>query len=306
MTTFGCFPFGQPNTVRPARLPRFGPARVMIVGVYPSAWHVSWKAPAYLASRSSGGSVAALAVDVEPEVFWNGDTDSFSPMLNQWRAVTGFVDGDHAGAHGWIGPRSPSANGSSGAKVEERYLRPLGIPVSQTAFTDVYPVFVVKRSKSGKRREQGDAIAVEYDSIAQDIGRQPSTLPPRPSTGALVAGAIERFSDRIVDDLEAADAPLIISLGDEALQVLSQIPALQPRPPARTITETYGTEYGRPGSLTVNGTAVQWIALAHPGLLKGKPRPVPISPAKRSGPGWNWVHEQWAREARPDVSGNRS
>jgi len=99
---------------------------------------------------------------------------------------------------------------------------------------------------------------------------------------------------------------LIISLGDEALQVLSQIPALQPRPPARTITETYGTEYGRPGSLTVNGTAVQWIALAHPGLLKGKPRPVPISPAKRSGPGWNWVHEQWAREARPDVSGNRS
>lgn len=279
----------------------------MVVGVYPSAWHVSWKAPAYLTSTTPRGSVAALAVDVEPEVFWNGDTEDFPRMLDKWRAMTGFVDGDHPGAHGWISPRSPSANGSSGAKVEERYLRPLGIPASQSAFTDVYPIFVVKRSKSGKRREQGDAIADEYDAIARDLGKPKSTLLRRPSTQDFVAGALELFSHRIVDDLEVADAPLVISLGDEALRVLSQIPALQPKPPASTITETYGAEYGRAGSLTVSGSSVPWFALAHPGLLKGKPQHVLIDPAKRSGRGWNWLHEEWAarnRSGRGEGSGD--
>lgn len=265
--------------------------------MYPSAWHVAWKAPAYLASRTGTGSVAALAVDVEPTVFWNGATDDHSAMLDTWRSATGFVEGDGPGSHGWISTRSPSANGSSGTKVEQRYLRPLGIAPERAAFTDVYPVFVVKKSgPRSRRREQGDAIASEYDSIAADLGEQPSTLPSRPTSRQLVSAALEQFSNRIVQDLEAAAAPFVIALGDEALHVLSQIRALRPKPPANSITETYGTGYGRAGSLTTNGAPAGWVALAHPGLLKGEPKRVTIDPANRAGQGWNWLHAKWADE----------
>ena len=291
----GAFPFGRPNTVRPARLPKKPAAAAAVVGVYPSAWHVSWRAPAHLASPTRKGSVAALAVDVEPTVFWNGDPRAFPEMLAEWKATVGFVDGDELGAHGWISDVQPPANGSSGAKVEERYLRPLGIASDAAAFTDVYPVFVVKSAGRGRgRREQGDAIRDEYDAIADRLGTPPSSLPARPTARELVASAVRLFHSQVLHDLEAADPARVISLGDESLQVLRQIPELKPAPPAATITDLYGADrYGRPGQLTINGRPVQWLALAHPGLLKGKPKQVEIHPQKRSGAGWNWLHDQW-------------
>ena len=59
------------------------------------------------------------------------------------------------------------------ARVDEQVLEVVGV---------VHLVFVVKRSspKSG-RREQGDAIASEYDAIATNLGKQPTTLPSRPT-----------------------------------------------------------------------------------------------------------------------------
>ncbi len=97
MVDFGRFPFGRPNTVRPARLPGRGPASAIVVGVYPSAWHVGWRAPTYLVSPDRRGAVAALAVDVEPTVFWKGDPAGFPEALAQWKARTGFIDGDSPG-----------------------------------------------------------------------------------------------------------------------------------------------------------------------------------------------------------------
>jgi hypothetical protein len=239
-----------------------------------------------------------LAVDVEPTVFWNGNPADYPEMLAAWRAETGFLEGDGAGTHGWISDVPPPANGSSGFKVEARYLRPLGIAADTAAFTDVYPVFVTKSTGRGPggRREQGDAIRDEYDAIADAMGRSPSSLPSRPTARLLVKGALELFQGRILHDLEAADASRVISLGDEALQVLRRIPELKPKAPAATITELYGAElYARPGELTINGSRVEWLALAHPGLLKGKPKQVKIHPQKRTGPGWNWLHAQWER-----------
>ena len=227
------------------------------------------------ASRPPGprGSVAALAVDVEPTVFWNGDPAAFTKMLAKWKAITGFIEGDEPGAHGWISDVSPPANGSSGSKVEARYLSPLGIEADAAAFTDVYPVFVIKSANRGPdgRREQGDAIRDEYDAIADELGMSRSSLPSRPTTKRLVADAVELFRARILDDLESADAPRVITLGDEALQVLRQIPELEPSAPAATLTDLYGLDvYGRPGQLTINGRRVEWLALAHPGLMRGR------------------------------------
>jgi hypothetical protein len=296
MNSFGVFPFGRPNTARPARIPNGSTARVTVVGVYPSAWHISWRAPAYLASDGRSGSVAAMAVDVEPMVFWNGDDEDFGRSLATWVEETGFVQGGAPGEHGTISPTSPSTNGSSGAKVEKHYLEPLGLSAREASFTDVYPVFVVKRNKRGglvRRREQGDAISTEYDPIAESLGFPQSSLPDRPSAKTLVRQSLEQFRGRLIADVETSNAPLVLTLGDEALQVVRGVSELKPSAPAESLTDLYGSAYGRSGSLEVNGRRVEWLALAHPGLLKGAPTTDDVDPAKRSVPGWNRLHSDW-------------
>lgn len=208
MDDWGRFPFGQPNTVRPARMASRSEAA--IVGVYPSAWHVAWTAPPGLAGQGVKGSVAALAVDVEPTVFWDGSADDFAQRLEGWKHAVGFVEG----RHGAISSRAPSTNGSSGKKVVERYLAPLGIAAERATYTDVFPVFQVKTS-NGSKREQGDAIRDEYDRIAAQLGVQPSSLPARIPKSKLPAVAASTFGERLVADLSASEAPLVITLGDE-------------------------------------------------------------------------------------------
>jgi hypothetical protein len=248
--------------------------------------------------------VAALAVDVEPTVFWAGDPANFPEMLASWKATTGFIAGDDPGAHGWISNTSPPANGSSGAKVDKRYLAPLGIAAASAAFTDVYPVFVTKSVGRGShgRREQGDAIRDEYDSIAEDMGFTASSLPRRPTAKQLVTDSLERFQGHIMRAVEEADAPLVITLGDETLQVLRRIPALTPEPPAETITDLYGERYGSRGHLAVNGRRVEWLPLVHPGLLKGTARQDAVGPAKPAGRDWNGLHSKWAQATTSEQS----
>ena len=74
---FGTFPFGRPNTPRPMRMSSSVHAKVVVVGVYPSAFHVKWTAP----QRLGGGKIAAMAVDVEPVVFWDGDQADFAERV---------------------------------------------------------------------------------------------------------------------------------------------------------------------------------------------------------------------------------
>lgn len=62
----GTFPFGRPATARPPRPAVDGSARVFVLGVYPSALHIRWARPDVKVH------VQSLAVDDEPEVFWDG------------------------------------------------------------------------------------------------------------------------------------------------------------------------------------------------------------------------------------------
>lgn len=296
---YGRFPFGRPNTERPMRpAGSSGGARAVVVGVYPSAWHVTWTAPAHLVAAGARGKVNALAVDVEPTVFWNGDGADFGTRLASWQHESGFVEGDHPGGHGRLSRTSPPTNGSSGLKVEQRYLAPLGIAPDETAFTDICPVFFVKHG-SGERREQGDAIAAEFDGIARHLGHQPSSLPRRPSPAALVRMAVDEFKQRLIADLEAADAPVVITLGEEVLQALRRIPELGAAPPVETLTDLYVDRYGEEGTLKVNGRTVLWLPLAHPGLLRGKaPSEATEAALPRSTAGWNICHSRWESQVR--------
>lgn len=303
---FGVFPFGRPNTVRPMR-ESVGAVRALVVGVYPSAWHVTWRAPDYLSrlsapnGRTRTGGVKALAVDVEPTVFWNGDSSMYGADVIAWRESTGFIEGDEPGAHGHIDTLPPAANGSSGKKVEKLYLEPLNIGGTQTAFTDIYPAFVVKHS-NGKRREQGDAIQQEYNEIAEALAMPRSSLPTRPPATKLPSLAVDRFGPRVLADMQAADAPLVITLGDEVFQTLMALPQVVAQAPrtaagafADSLTDLYDNGYGNRGSLRVNDRSVEWLPLAHPGLLKGKPDPhLVLNRTRRTGAGWNTLHAEWA------------
>lgn len=264
MNESGAFPFGCPNYERPARM--VSGASAMVIGVYPSAWHVAWTAPPALFDDGHVHGVKALAVDVEPTVFWDGASDDFELRLRAWKEKVGFIEG----THGTISSRSPSTNGSSGARVVSHYLAPLGLSAGGTAFTDVYPVFLVKSGSGSSRREQGDAIREEYDSIAERMGKAPCTLPARMPSADLPRLAAQRFGPRLTAELEAAAAPLVITLGREVWDTLLLIPALGARPPCARFDDLKSIHYGERGSLQVAGRTVEWLPLVHPGLLQGE------------------------------------
>jgi hypothetical protein len=259
---------------------------------YPSAWHIAWRAPPDLVCKEGRGSVAALAVDVEPTVFWDGDAEDFAEQLSRWKQEVGFLDGQH----GFVSPVSPSMNGSSGKTVVRHYLKPLGIGVEHATFTDVYPVFLIKEETGGrKKREQGDAIRDEYDSLAARMGFPTCSLPTRIPKAKLPALAASTFGERLIADLSAASAPLIITLGEEVWGTLLAIPPLRARPPRASFRDLYSDAYGAVGSLTVNDREVAWLPLVHPGLLKGKLDPAAsVAPGRRSLDGWGTFHARWA------------
>jgi hypothetical protein len=230
-------------------------------------------------------------VDAEPTVFWDGDADDFGERLARWKRDVGFLDGKH----GTISPLSPSTNGSSGEKVVRRYLAPLGISAASATFTDVYPVFLIKTS-NGKKREQGDAIRDEYDSIAPRLGKQVCSLPQRIPSARLPGLAASAFGERLLADLSAAGAPLVITLGEEVWATLLAIPSLRARPPRERFTDLYGDAHGTTGSLTLKGREVAWLPLVHPGLLKGEPDPSADVPSgRRTVEGWTTFHAGGSR-----------
>ena len=111
----GLFPFGRPNTERPLRPAAEGPAQVLLIGAYPSAFHVYWRAPRHAGGRAIG----AMPVEVEPEVFWAGDRDGGAARLARWKTDVGFFDGDEPGAHGTV---SAVSGGPMGKVLNVRYL----------------------------------------------------------------------------------------------------------------------------------------------------------------------------------------
>ena len=84
----GSFPFGQPNRVRTMRRPEGDPA-ALIVGVYPSAFHIAWSPPDEFDPRPPDlrqrPMISSLAVDVEPTVFWDGTNPSPADELERWK-----------------------------------------------------------------------------------------------------------------------------------------------------------------------------------------------------------------------------
>ena len=289
--TDGTFPFGRPNTPRPVREPEAGKIRQLVIGVYPSALHVAWTRSASAGLPTAKRRVASMAVDVEPTVFWNGQHPSVTEEVDRWIGEVGFRSGTDPSDHGTLGP---AMNGPSGDTLDE-YFDVLPIGQDETAFLDVYPVYLVKRAArprtSTSRRQQGDAIDDVYNDFLATLAPgpggawSPSRLPTRPTgTHGVAPAAVERFGAWLCNVLLAAEPERVVTLGQEPWTALARLPGIDIAHPSPALSPD-PTHYGAEGTITIEGRHIPWTPLAHPGLLHH---------GNATKPGtWAHVHHRW-------------
>jgi hypothetical protein len=273
------FPFGDPSTPRPPRRPG-GACKAFVLGVYPSAIHVRWDLPAW-AHAECGLVVGALAIADEPTVFWDGDSDR--ELVAAWKERVGFREGNERGEWGHV---RGVGNGTSGRPVRDGVLDALRVDVADTWFTDAINEFYVKRG-GAKTRQQGDVLDDVYAPFAAKVGLNPANLPARPTPAALVRLAVSDHRDRLRQELADAGSPVVITLGEEARQVLAGIADDIAGPPTSTLSRNTIVEvaYGEPGTVTIDGTRVVWYAVAHPGNRDTY---------------WRGLHDAWQQRRRAD------
>jgi len=232
------------------RLPSSGEPEALVVGVYPSAFHVAWTPPGH----NGRPLIGSLAVDVEPVVFWAGDDPTPADEFERWVRDVGFDPERH-------GRTRPGHNGPSGTGLVSEILTPLGLDAAQVAFSDAVPWFFVKYGKGS----QGAAIAERFAPLAEQLGVHPGSLPTRPRTSELpkIAGG-DRRRDTFRAELLEAGAPLIITLGQEAVDALGAVADDSTGLPRRLAPEAYG----RRGSVAMDGYRFEVLPLAHPGFLR--------------------------------------
>lgn len=231
---------------------------MFVLGVYPSALHVRWTLPSWW--RGEQRVVGALAVADEPTVFWDGaDADE---LVSAWTASVGFRHGNGSGDWGQV---TAAGNGTSGRPVRDRVLRPLGVEVDDTWFADSVDRFFIKRG--GASRQQGDVIDAVYQPFAVEAGLPIASIPARPTPTRLVDIATSEHRERLRRELMEASAPLVVTLGEEARQVMIGVvddasgPPLQPLD-RRSLRPDL---YGEAGMVRVDDTQAAWYSVVHPG-----------------------------------------
>jgi hypothetical protein len=248
------FPFGRPAVRRPPRVPVSGTAELLVLGVYPSALHVRWRRP-------DGVTVGALAIEDEPTVFWDG-ADA-ARRVEQWQEAVHWVPE-------WGSVGSAGGNGSSGRHVIEHVLQPLGVLAEKAYFTDCLPTYFVK-SGAGS---QGQAIREVYGpfAAAQCPMLPQADLPTRPSTLDLVQRAIVEEGATLRVQIAEAAAPIIVTLGQEAADVLCALASVD------RVLLVAEEGYGSARPVTIAGREMRWIPLVHPGNRSDH---------------WRHQHRQW-------------
>ena len=237
-----CFyPFGRPVTSRPPSAD--GPRRAFILGAYPSALHVCWTPP------SPYKAVKALAVDDEPDPFWDGHDEP--QRVIAWKEATDFDEATMGSVSG-----CPRLNGPSGKKLRERYFRPFRLDRADCWITDTLDTYRLSDN-------QAERIEDTYLPVASGIGLPPPFVRPHPSEAQIVAEASAEHLDRLATELETASPSLIITLGNAAQRVMRKL--LRPAPghdPGPAVGR--GDDYGRPIELVLAGSKATWLPLAHP------------------------------------------
>lgn len=212
-----------------------------MLGAYPSALHVRWHAP------GETHAVRAVAVDDEPEPFWTGRDEK--ERVERWVRETSLPpEWGHATPCG-------SLNGSSGAWVDDRVLRPLGADRTRAWITDCLDTYF--ESTDAARRFAEPAMVARM----QRLGIVPPRHHPHPSENDIVRVALAEHRERLIAEIREASPRLIVSLGNAALRVLAALSDCAEA--ARKLSPDVAV-YGKPLKASVSGMAFEWIPLAHP------------------------------------------
>jgi hypothetical protein len=253
----GMFPFGQP--LRPTIPAARGTRQCFVLGAYPSALHVKWKPPSGL-----GRTIAALAVDNEPEPFWDGQDEEV--RIARWREAVGWTS-----AWGEVGPVG-RLNGSSGQAVKDGVLEPLGIDRNAVWLTDCLSLYHLSRGMAA-------AIDDVYRPLLKRLGLPEAKLASHPDEQSNVAGAEKA---RLKSEIDEANPNVVITLGNAALRVFRML-ADEPIGPARLAADN---NYGRPLAARIIGRRVTWYPVKHPG---------------QRAPLWVAAHKAWVEWAAAPI-----
>ena len=274
------YPFGRPlRAVHPAAS---GTRRIFVLGAYPSALHVHWTPPAHLGLAP----VQALAVDDEPEPFWNGAAEQEQVAAWEQRVDAQPGWGALTGARRF--------NGSSGRHLDQQYLAPLGVQREQVWITDTVNTYFV--SEAG-----ANAIATRYGPAAAALGLPVAQLPERPTAEELIIRAAKDHADRLHAELEEAAPEHVLTIGNEALAALWQIGVTLAQGGTRP-GKLSAACYGRRLTIRLgNGHVCLLHPLAHPNLLFN-PHPGRDTRLRAGVEAYRAAHSRWADEARRDLA----
>jgi uracil-DNA glycosylase len=248
----GTYPFGAISRSI-ARIPK-GRRDAFILGAYPSALHIHWTPP-----NRSGRSVQAVAIADEPWAFWDGADQE--ARVEAWKRKRWHEDWGEATAT-W------KFNGSSGRRLIEHVLSPLGVDPGDAWTTDCLDRYHLSVGMA-------KAIADVYEASRARLGLPHVSLPTHPSSAAIVARAQR---ERLGSELIASRPSVVISLGEAAFTVMHSL--LAGDRPARLRVEGYGTAV----ACKVGRRGVTWYPLVHPGQRGAK---------------WGAAHAAWMARRRP-------
>ena len=243
----GTFPFGAPVEPCGVAIPD-STRSVFILGAYPSAFHVRWTPPA------PWKPVAALPVDNEPTPFWDGS--GADAVFDRWKERF---------SREWGSVEPARLNGSSGQKLDRRWVKPFGFSLRDAVVVDCLPF---SRASVGVAKRLSDT----YNDFARSHGAPAADLAAHPSENQIVAEALGGHTDRLRSQLAAASPELIITLGNAASRVMATLVG-QSDQAGKLETGSYGLER----SITIDERRVAWQALIHPAA----PKP------------WQERHDQW-------------
>jgi hypothetical protein len=155
------------------------PRPVFILGAYPTALHLRWRPP------KPFGQITAMAVDNEPDIFWDGNDES--ERIEAWKSAVGFSD-----EWGKVDPVG-RLNGSSGWWVDANVLQPLGRARPLAWLSDCLDVYHASKGLAGR-------LEGTYGEAASEYGLPAAHLPAHPSEATIVSEAVQHHVPRLLDE----------------------------------------------------------------------------------------------------------
>ncbi|NTW88153.1 MAG: hypothetical protein HGB26_03320 [Desulfobulbaceae bacterium] len=236
------FLFGQP--VRGAKHLADGPRRLFVLGAYPSAIHVRWFGP------DGDLLIQAVAVENEPEPFWTGNDQR--DRIDTWLDAVSFRDD-----WGRVEPCG-KLNGPSGEWVQTKLLDQLHVTRDDAWITDCLDTYF-----------ESDAAAKRLDSEKITSWVERLNIPtrnhfPHPTESQIVQMALGEHRERLTKEFAVARPERVVTLGNAAYRVFSEIADSSDCSIRKLTTESYGA----PINVSVDGKWVEWIPLAHPAAPK--------------------------------------